>query len=87
MTVIGGHVNFAKQELAGSPGLKSLQEIEKAAARAASLTAQLLAFSGKQVLQPRVLDCNAVVKAMENMLRAQIGENISLVTAFGSKKR
>lgn len=57
------------------------EEIRKAADRAASLTRQLLAFSRKQVLQPKVLDLNAVVADMNNMLRRLIGEHIELLTA------
>jgi PAS domain S-box-containing protein len=62
------------------PGSKRVSEIQKAADRAAALTRQLLAFSRKQVLQPRVLDINAVVVDMETMLRRLIGEDIRLVT-------
>ncbi len=57
-----------------------LTEIQAAAQRASSLTRQLLAFSRKQVLQPRVLDLNNVVEDMNRMLRRLIGENIELVT-------
>ena len=53
-------------------------EIRKAATRAASLTGQLLAFSRRQVLQPRVLDLNFVVDDMERMLARVIGEDIRL---------
>ena len=59
---------------------KRLEEIKKAGKRATQLTRQLLAFSRKQVLQPKVLDLNAVVADMVNMLQRLIGEDISLVT-------
>ena len=57
-----------------------LLEIKKAADRATSLTRQLLAFSRRQVLDPRVIDLNAVVADLENMLRRLIGAHIALVT-------
>ncbi len=53
-------------------------EILKAADRGATLTKQLLAFSRKQILQPRVLNLNDVVRDLETMLRRLIGENIDL---------
>jgi signal transduction histidine kinase len=53
-------------------------EIKKAARRAASLTGQLLAFSRRQVLQPRTLDLNFVVDDMQRMLARMIGEDIHL---------
>jgi two-component system, cell cycle sensor histidine kinase and response regulator CckA len=59
-----------------------LQEIAKAADRAASLTRQLLAFSRRQVLQPRIVDVNRVVIDMEKMLARLIGEHITLLTAL-----
>jgi two-component system, cell cycle sensor histidine kinase and response regulator CckA len=59
-----------------------IQEIRKAAERAALLTSQLLAFSRRQILQPKVLDLNSVVEEMDNMLRRLIGEDIALVTAL-----
>ncbi|MEO6096197.1 MAG: PAS domain S-box protein [Fibrobacteria bacterium] len=57
-----------------------IEEIRKAGGRAAELTSQLLSFSRKQVLAPRVLDLNAVVTGMETMLRRLIGENIEFAT-------
>jgi len=57
-----------------------IEEISKAGHRAAGLTRQLLAFSRKQVLQPRVLDLNAVVGDMDKMLKRLIGEHIQMLT-------
>lgn len=62
------------------PRRSHLEEIRKAGARAAALTGQLLSFSRKQVLAPRVIDLNEVVKGMETMLRRLIGEDITLIT-------
>ena len=56
-----------------------VREIENAAVRGAALTAQLLAFSRQQVLQPRVLDLNDVVRGMLPMLPRLLGEDIELV--------
>jgi two-component system cell cycle sensor histidine kinase/response regulator CckA len=53
-------------------------EINRAAHRAATLTRQLLAFSRKQVLQPRIVDLNAVVTELSTMLRRVIGEHVAL---------
>lgn len=59
---------------------RRVEEIRKASHRAASLTHQLLAFSRKQVLQPKVLDLNAIVSDMDRMLRRLIGEHIEFMT-------
>lgn len=63
------------------PMRANLDEIRKAGERAASLTRQILAFSRKQVLQPRVLDLNSVIGEIERMLKRMIGEDIELRTA------
>jgi two-component system cell cycle sensor histidine kinase/response regulator CckA len=57
----------------------SIEEIERAAQRAARLTRQLLAFSRKQILQFRVIDLNSVLADIEQLLRRMIGEDIELV--------
>lgn len=62
----------------------NLEEIRKAAARAAGLTHQLLAFSRRQVLRPVVLDLNTLLSNVHKMLRRLIGEDIELVTMLGS---
>lgn len=85
LTVINGYCAMAMQKKEEvQPIRKNIEEIQKAADRAASLTNQLLAFSRKQVLQPRVLQLNVVVRGMEKMLRRLIGEDIELSTSFDS---
>jgi two-component system, cell cycle sensor histidine kinase and response regulator CckA len=61
-----------------------IDEIQRAAKRAASLTRQLLAFSRNQILEPKILDLNAVVRDMEKMLGSLIGEYIELVLALSA---
>ena len=60
------------------PRADDVKQIRSAADRASSLTRQLLAFSRKQILQPRVLDLNSVVTSLEPMLRRLIGEDIRI---------
>jgi len=62
---------------------KDVEEIRKAAVRAADLTRQLLAFSRQQVLAPQVLDLNALLPNMEQLLQRLIGEDVALRTALG----
>ena len=59
-----------------------LKEISAAARRAATLTRQLLAFSRKQLVQPKVLDINAVITEVEPMLKRLIGEDIEIVLSL-----
>ena len=58
----------------------NIDEIQKAAERAASLTRQLLAFSRRQVMEMKVLDLNTLLRDLEKMLRRVIGESIEMVT-------
>src|SRR3984893_14451701 len=79
--VIIGYGEVIQEGLAPTHPLRgSVDEILKAGHPAASLTRQLLAFSRQQVLDPRVLDLNAVVKDMEKMLKRLIGEDVELKT-------
>ena len=59
-----------------------IAEIQRAARRGASLTQQLLAFSRKQVLEPKIIDLNAVLRDMEKMLDSLVGEQIKLDLAL-----
>jgi len=84
LTVITGRIDF----LIGAPNINEeqqadLTEIKKAAERAAGLTRQLLEFSRKQLLQPRVLDLNRTLDELEPMLRRLIGEDIRIEIEHG----
>ena len=79
--VIIGYSELLLRDLAdGSPAARRMTEIRSAADRAAALTRQLLAFSRRQVLQPRILDLNAVVAEAQAMLARVISENVEIVT-------
>ena len=67
---------------AGDPRREDAEEIRHAGLRAAELTRQLLAFSRRQVLAPKVLDLNAVVANMDRMLRRLLGEDVELATSL-----
>ncbi|HUQ99126.1 MAG TPA: PAS domain S-box protein [Gemmatimonadaceae bacterium] len=67
------------------PRSEDVRQIRNAAERASALTRQLLAFSRKQILQPRVLDLNTVVGNVEPMLRRLIGEDITISSSCGAR--
>jgi two-component system cell cycle sensor histidine kinase/response regulator CckA len=77
LTVIGGYAEILLRRLDGRDR-EDLSEIARAAGQAAELTRQLLAFSRRQVLHPRVLDLNGIVADMETMLHRIIGDDISV---------
>ncbi len=80
LMVISGYAEFLQDRLGPEPELRApAQEIGSAAGRASSLTRQLLAFSRKQMLAPKILDLNGVVTENLKMLRRMIGEDIDLV--------
>jgi PAS domain S-box-containing protein len=83
LTVINGYSKMLIDALPpDDPGRDSLEEILRAGQRAAGLTQQLLAFSRKQILQPRVLDLNRVVMELQPMLARLMGEDIELCVAL-----
>ena len=87
LTVINGHTRLGLSKLEnGNPLRHRLQEILKAAERAAGLTQQLLAFSRKQVLQPCIFDLKQVVNQMRSMLEHLMGDDIDLRFDLGLEK-
>ncbi|HXT72949.1 MAG TPA: ATP-binding protein [Candidatus Angelobacter sp.] len=76
--IIGYSEALQKQIGADHPFREAIEEIQNAGNRAAALTQQLLAFSRKQVLEPKVVDLNMVVSEVQKMLRRLIGEDIAL---------
>ena len=86
LMVISGYCEFLIDRAGGDVELRSLaQEISHAAERAAALTRQLLAFSRKQMLAPKVVDLNAIVTENLRMLTRVIGEDIDLVMVPGEE--
>jgi PAS domain S-box-containing protein len=81
LTAISGYAELLTDRLTpGSAEAEDVGEIRAAADRAAALTRQLLAFSRQQVREPKVLDLNAVVGDLAQMLRRLLGEDVDLVT-------
>jgi PAS domain S-box-containing protein len=84
LTVVIGYCELLAEKNVLPPGDRELlDEVRKSGERAATLTRQLLAFSRKQVLAPRVLSLNTTVAEMERMLRRLIGEDVGLTCNLG----
>jgi PAS domain S-box-containing protein len=91
--VILNYASFVSEELAGASesdweqrretASGDLDQIKRAAERAAALTRQLLAFARREVVRPQVLDLDTVIAALEEMLRRAIGEHVQLVMSPG----
>ena len=84
LTVIEGHASLQLS----TPGLsrdlaKSFQEIERAAQRAADLTRQLLVFSRRQIIRPRVINLNRLIADLSGMLQRVLGEKVQLECRCG----
>jgi signal transduction histidine kinase/CheY-like chemotaxis protein len=84
LTVISGYCQLGLTRVQpGDAVCRDLGEIAKAGERAANLTRQLLAFSRQQVLDPHMLDLNAVIAEVETMLRRLIGADVELIFSPG----
>jgi two-component system, cell cycle sensor histidine kinase and response regulator CckA len=82
LMVIQGYADLLAERLPAGDSLhRNAEQIQTAAQRASALTRQLLAFSRKQIMEPKVLSVHAVVSEMEKMLRRLIGEDIDLATS------
>ncbi len=87
LTVIQGHASFLQTNAEVPADMAdSVREISTAAERASSLTKQLLAFSRKQVMQPRLLDLTGLVRNLTKMLARLIGENIEMECEYASER-
>src|SRR5206468_1940749 len=79
LTAINGYSDLLLGTLSASDAAHEwVREIRRAGERAADLTRQLLVFSRKQVLSPKVLDPNEIIRELEKMLRRLIGEDVRL---------
>ena len=86
LTAILGYSQISIRRLGiQHPVTQNIEQIQKAGTRAASLTRQLLAFSRRQMLQPELVDLNALVADMKNMAQRLIGEDITLTTILKSE--
>jgi PAS domain S-box-containing protein len=85
LVAILGFSDLLAQSLeANDPRLEDVRQINNAAERSAELTRQLLAFARRELIQPRKLDLNAIVRHAGAMLRPVLGENVSLVLQLAS---
>jgi PAS domain S-box-containing protein len=81
LTIIKGYTELALIRAKGLPELKAdVERIEDASERASGLVRQLLAFSRRQVLQPKVLDLNGIVVGLDKLLRRLMDEDIEMLT-------
>lgn len=83
LTAIAGHTELLLEDLGGNDSIRSdIEEVLRAVDRASTLTRQLLAFSRRQVLQPRLLDVDHVMTELGTLLRRLIGEDVELISSF-----
>ena len=85
LTIIKGYAELALQRSGIQPDLRAdVMQIENASERATTLIRQLLAFSRRQVLQPKVIDINAIVLGLDKLLARLMGEHIEMATNCGA---
>ena len=88
LTIIKGHSELLLDRLCTSePSYKSGEQIHKAADRASALTRQLLIFSRRQILQPKVLDLNVLIADMDKLLQRLIREDVEFTFVPGADLR
>ena len=87
LTVIAGHADMLRAEANTAGARFELEQIRLAAEQAASLTGELLAFSRQSVIEPKLVNPNAVVASTETLLRRTLGEHIELRVRPGSDLR
>jgi signal transduction histidine kinase len=82
LTVIAGNIEFLERDVSSERAKRRLDMMRGAAARGASLTAQLLAFSRRQRLEPKPVDLNRTVASMRDLLQSSIGGAVRIETAL-----
>ncbi|HEV8346477.1 MAG TPA: PAS domain-containing protein [Vicinamibacterales bacterium] len=84
LTAIGGYAELALGAIVGGPARADVQEIRRAAERAGSVTKQLLAFSRRQLLEPRVFSLNDAASAVVRLLSRLLGSDVVVRSAIGT---
>lgn len=86
LTVIGGNIDMVMDGVeTTSPLRQPLEDVAKASASAASLTRQLLAYSRRQMVEPKNIDLNEIIANLLKMLTRLVGEDVTVVTRFGEQ--
>ncbi len=85
LTVIEGYIDLLQNKIKVKDSIASyVTQMKKATDRAVSLTRQLLTFSRRQIMQPKIIDINKTIKDLSAMLQRLIGEHIELITNLDS---
>jgi two-component system, cell cycle sensor histidine kinase and response regulator CckA len=80
LTGMLGYLKFLRRELNGSPLLEDVDQVDRAAQRAAALTSQLLSYARRQMVVPTEVDLTATVAGLEPMIRRLVGEDVMVLT-------